>query len=111
VFNHTRTDVGYKELVWYKWEYYAYDTPLWKQRFIEYGCKKDDVKQEVLFDSDDTKETFYEKYGLEPDEQTKTTQNTFITHYKYIPIQTLFSELWSYDTEVLYPDFLYDLHD
>jgi hypothetical protein len=109
VFNHTRTDVGYKELIWYNWEYYAYDTPLWRERFNEYGCKKDDNKQEVVFASDDSKETFYEKYGLEPDEQTKTTQNTFITHYKYIPIQTFFSEMWSYNSEVLYSDFLYIL--
>ena len=59
------------------WETYAYNTPCWKKRFIEYNGGFDD-RNKIIFDNDDNLENFYEKYGYEPDEQTSEIQDMSI---------------------------------
>jgi hypothetical protein len=56
------------------WETYAYNTPCWNKRFIEFNGRLDD-KNKIIFDDDDNLENFYEKYGYEPDEQTTEIQD------------------------------------
>ena len=48
------------------WEYYSKDTPLWSDRFEKYNVKFN--AQNIMFDNDEYLETFYDKYGYEPDE-------------------------------------------
>ncbi len=59
---------------WYHWEYYAYKSPLWKERFDKYKIKVSDKKQLIEFEDDDELEKFYEEYGYEPDEQSEEIQ-------------------------------------
>jgi len=61
------------------WETYAYNTPCWNKRFIEFNGALDS-KNKIIFDNDDNLENFYEKYGYEPDEQTTEIQDTSIGH-------------------------------
>lgn len=56
------------------WEYCCKDTPIWKERFIEHQATFND---KICFPNDDLLEEFYDKYSLEPDEQTLgTTQKS-----------------------------------
>ena len=77
------------------WETYAYNTPCWKKRFIEFNGGLDDRNQ-IIFDNDDNLENFYEKYGYEPDEQTTEIQDTSIGHIDKISkkywYETIFDE-------------------
>ena len=63
----------YHEL-WYRWEYHAYPTPLWMNRFNQHKIIVDDDKQAIEFLDDDAMEEFYRQYGYEPDEQSVETQ-------------------------------------
>tara|TARA_B100000787_G_scaffold145155_1_gene115206 strand:- start:408 stop:1676 length:1269 start_codon:yes stop_codon:yes gene_type:complete len=52
------------------WERFAYETPYWDYRFKIYGGKYDAESKRVCFPTDDAREDFYDRYGLEPDEQS-----------------------------------------
>ena len=56
------------------WEYYAFECPLWKQRILDNGGKKCDKTKKVSFDTEKNAEEFYNKYDLEPDEQSLEIQ-------------------------------------
>lgn len=53
------------------WLYYAaLETPVWQSRVSAYSSfRLDHPTQTAVFDDDDQLESFYDKYGLEPDEQ------------------------------------------
>ena len=53
------------------WLYYAaLETPVWKSRVSAYSSfRLDHPTKTAVFDDDDQMESFYDKYGLEPDEQ------------------------------------------
>ena len=51
------------------WLYAASFSPLWRSRIMANNGTIDDDKKEVTFECDDDLEQFYEKHGLEPDEQ------------------------------------------
>lgn len=55
----------------YNWLYYAAQSPIWKSRIAEYGGMIDDAERLVLFPDDEQHESFYDKYGYEPDEQSE----------------------------------------
>jgi hypothetical protein len=61
---------AYKE----KWLFHASFSPLWRDRIIENCGIIDTKKQIVEFANDDFEETFYERYGYEPDEQKPEIQ-------------------------------------
>lgn len=63
------------ELIWYHWEYYAYDTPLWKNRFNKYKITVNHEKEKIEFEDDDEMEEFYSQCGYDPDEQSQETIN------------------------------------
>ena len=60
---------------WYHWEYHAYLTPIWFERFNRYDIIVDSEKKRIHFTDDDELESFYSQYGYEPDEQSTETQN------------------------------------
>ena len=68
---------------WYHWEYYAYVTPLWKDRFDKYDITIDTNNKKITFNNDDDCEDFYDSYGYEPDEQSCETVNKHITNMDY----------------------------
>jgi len=54
------------------WSMYAYDNPLWKSRIEKHhGTLK---HKQLVFETDDDLETFYETYGYELDEQSLELQ-------------------------------------
>jgi len=57
------------------WEYFAYNSPIWKRRLELYDYKLDEYNHKVIFNNDDHLELFYDDYGLEPDEQSFAIQN------------------------------------
>jgi len=66
------------ELYWHHWEYYSYNSPIWRERFDEYGAEIDHPDRRIRFPTDDKYEEFSEKYYFETDEQTKTVQSRAI---------------------------------
>jgi hypothetical protein len=53
------------------WLYYCRNCPLWKDRISRGGGRFSDRTKTVIFDSDDALESFYDEWGLEPDEQSR----------------------------------------
>ena len=71
----------FSQIYYYNWEYYAYFSPLWKKRITEFGGYIDNIHNKIVFKEDPDDELmqrFYELYGLEPDEQTKSVQEKSI---------------------------------
>ena len=66
------------EAQWYHWIYYAYKCPLWRERINEFEGVPNHDEKTVVFPNDDKQEEFYQKYGLEPDEQPKEIQEMSI---------------------------------
>lgn len=56
----------------HNWEYYARTTPIWKNIFKTYGASF--KKKQIIFPDANKFDEFYDKYGFEPDEQSKETQ-------------------------------------
>jgi hypothetical protein len=57
-----------------KWLYHASFSPMWFNRIKSCKGYVDYVKQEVKFVDEEWEEAFYNKYGLEPDEQPLQTK-------------------------------------
>jgi len=77
IFDHEHGIYRYEQiqsLYWYHWLYYANKSPMWAERISTYGGKLNHESHSVDFDTVDLEEAFYEKYGLEPDEQPKQLQ-------------------------------------
>jgi hypothetical protein len=77
-YNLERYNCDINKILWYHWEYFAYDCPLWKERFDMYDIKINHDTQEIVFTNEDEEEEFYETYNYEFDEQSLTTQNKII---------------------------------
>jgi len=56
------------------WLYAASFSPLWQARIIGNNGQINEESKEVTFKNDESLEQFYEKYGLEPDEQRLEVQ-------------------------------------
>lgn len=75
-----------KEMLWYNWEYYTKGCPLWATRIQEDNGYYNDESKRLLFheknidgyDDDINQQSFYNKYGLEPDEQSQTIQDNIL---------------------------------
>ena len=64
--------------LFHHWEYYAYRSPIWKERIERYKGYPDHKKKMILFLNDMYKREFYDKYGYEPDEQPLEVQKKII---------------------------------
>lgn len=64
---------------WYhNWEFYACLSPLWQERFDDFNAHINMDLQKVVFDDDESKEAFYERWNLEPDEQSLALQHAIL---------------------------------
>jgi hypothetical protein len=61
-----------------EWLYYASGTPFWANRTSKFGGTLDVSKKQVIFNDVNKEESFYELYGLEPDEQPTEIQNACV---------------------------------
>ena len=57
-----------------KWLWFAKNVPIWSERIAEYGGKVNKQCTEICFQDENKEEMFYEKYNLEPDEQSLDCQ-------------------------------------
>ena len=78
LFKLKRRHYDLKEKYWHHWEYHASFSPLWLDRIRKHRGYVDYCNEKVLFLNDDWHESFYESYGLEPDEQSKEVQERSI---------------------------------
>lgn len=77
---HNKDIPPYNHILWYHWEYFALSTPIWHDRFNKYNIETKEF--EIIFTNDDECEDFYDKYGYEPDEQSKETQEKSILNIR-----------------------------
>lgn len=71
----------FKDNIYDKWCYWASYCPLWRERIEKYNGMIDHTKQEIIFPNDDIFEDYYNRFNLEPDEQSKETQNRFMGEF------------------------------
>ena len=72
-------DIPDLEKKWYyNWEFYAGMSPLWQERFEDFNAHINLKEEKVVFEDDDWKEAFYERWNLEPDEQPKNVQHMIL---------------------------------
>tara|TARA_Y100000992_G_C21259819_1_gene490628 strand:+ start:117 stop:1433 length:1317 start_codon:yes stop_codon:yes gene_type:complete len=65
-----------KDKLFNNWLYYCKDTPLWINRINEFKGILCEDSQTITFEDDEQLESFYQKYGYEPDEQpTRVIEN------------------------------------
>jgi hypothetical protein len=60
------------------WLYYAARSPVWEDRLVEFDAIVNDEDEEIEFDNDDIQDAFYDKWGIEPDEQKIEVQEKSI---------------------------------
>jgi hypothetical protein len=60
------------------WLYYACRSPIWEDRCIDANCEIDDDASKIVFTNEDDEDSFYEKWGYDPDEQPTAVQERFI---------------------------------
>lgn len=70
--------LDYKRVFYYHWEYYASRSPIWFDRIKEFQGVVNNESLKLEFPNDELFEAFYEKWGLEPDEQSKELQEKCI---------------------------------
>ena len=59
--------------MYFHWEYYAFNTPVWRERFEHHKAFQNHETKEVEFPTDEIAEKFYQKYAYDPDEQQAVT--------------------------------------
>jgi len=102
-FNLTRGN-NIKNKMNYHWLYYASDNYYWKNILDKYKYKKDHIKKEIKFETDDMLEEFSENHGfLEPDEQSLETQEKSTCDINLISWKK-FAEYFSNDNDYIYHD-------
>ena len=85
LFKLTRNKYNITDLYLNNWEYQASFSPVWMDRIRKHKGYIDYTNQAVKFieePDDEIVQKFYEKYGLEPDEQKKTIQDKSIGDIK-----------------------------
>jgi len=63
---------------YYNWEFYAGQSPLWQERFEDFHARISMRDQKVIFEDEDWSEAFYERWNLEPDEQSLEMQHIIL---------------------------------
>jgi len=84
--------VDIKDVYRYHWEYYAYKSPLWRERFDACKITIDDKRREITFMDTDEYDVFCGKYYYEPDEQSIETQNKSIGDIETISLEKWFEK-------------------
>ena len=86
-----------KTLMWYHWEYFAYNTPIWNKRFKRLNGVQNDDDKMVTFDDADDEYAFSEKYTYEPDEQSVETQSKCAKYIVQQPLNAWIDLFTSHD--------------
>jgi hypothetical protein len=90
------TEIDIRNCYCHHWEYYAYNSPIWKTRFDKYDINIDDLNRKIIFNNDDELEEFYGLYEYEPDELTTDVQNKL---FGLLPVHN-----WRHFIQGLFPE-------
>ena len=85
-----------------KWLYYGAKSPVWEERIEEYGGKVDEELEKVVFENEDSEEAFYDRFGLDPDEQPKQVIDKIIPKNTQNMTWTMFYEKYGKPSQGLY---------
>ena len=75
LFKLKRDKLNIIDAYYYKWLYYASQSPLWASRICEFKGVIDNETHSIEFEDEDDLQSFYSNYGYEPDEQPIRIQN------------------------------------
>jgi len=67
-----------QEKWYYNWEYYASLSPLWRERLDDFNGRVNMESEKVEFEDEESEEAFYERWNLEPDEQSLQTKELIL---------------------------------
>lgn len=67
------SNIGFVDEYYYNWLYYAYFSPIWKERLSKYNYMVCNETKKIMMNDDD-EDDFYSLYSYIPDEQSKETQ-------------------------------------
>ena len=67
-----------KEKWFYNWLFYASLSPLWQERLEDFNGFTRISLEKVVFDNEEHEEAFYERWNLEPDEQSIAVQKLLL---------------------------------
>ena len=56
--NRINLECTVSEMLWYHWEYFAYNCPMWKKRFDKYKIEINDELKKIEFENVDEEEEF-----------------------------------------------------
>ena len=73
--NNEENYINIKKCYCEHWEYYAYNSYIWKKRFDKYDITIDDINKKIVFNNDNQMEAFYNEFDYCPDEQSPEIQN------------------------------------
>ena len=104
LFKLMRYNADIKNMYLNNWEYHASFSPIWLDRFNQFGGKIDDIKQEIVFECDDKMEQFYVRYGYEPDEQTISVQDKSIMKIEVV-------RNWKWFNDIYKSNRLFEIYD
>jgi len=86
-----------KHSIYFHWEYYAFETPIWRERFDCYKAFQNHETNEINFPTDEVAEEFYQKYGYEPDEQSRETDEKSTKDIEEISYDVWFLRILQYE--------------
>ena len=75
-----------------QWLYYACGSPVWLERVESFQGSLDHEKKIIIFEQEEQEEEFYNKFGLEPDEQKRETQEKVIPIIKDIKASEFYNK-------------------
>ena len=67
------TNINFVNEYYYNWLYYAYFSPIWKERLAKYNYRICNETKQIIMNDDD-EDDFYKLYSYTPDEQSRETQ-------------------------------------
>lgn len=79
------------------WEYFAYKSPIWKERIQNFGGVSCEKTKNIVFKNTDDEENFYESYNMEFDEQSKVVQDLSLLVKKNIGWSTWYNAIFTDD--------------
>lgn len=66
------------------WAYYAWNSPVWRERFESYGAMPHATEEKIVFPDEDKEEEFMENWNYEPDEQKIEIHNKHGIYYESV---------------------------
>jgi len=97
-------DTSFKKNNLLYWEYFAYKSPLWKERIQEYRGVPCEKTKNIVFKNTNDADDFYELYNMEFDEQSKIVQDLSLLLRKNVIWNTWYNNIFVDDPIIKFGD-------